>query len=151
MLPRITDDGAAGTRPGSLDAELRSTLYPSELLHTLHVPINTTIPRIVPRYLACWATSVKVSLFDPALDNGDRFRTEWTRMPCPYNLAWRDYNRRRRVYARRFPKPLVLDRTIIAITIYYWDYFFKSVIFVIFVIFYYYNYYIKYKYGLLNI
>lgn len=27
---------------GSPDAELRSTLYPSELLHTLYVPINTT-------------------------------------------------------------------------------------------------------------
>lgn len=33
VLPRITGDGAAGTRPGSLDAELRSTLYPLELLH----------------------------------------------------------------------------------------------------------------------
>lgn len=36
VLPRITGDGAAGTRPGSLDAELRSTLYPSELLHAAH-------------------------------------------------------------------------------------------------------------------
>ena len=33
-----------GTRLDSLDAELRSILYPSKLLHTLHVPINTTIP-----------------------------------------------------------------------------------------------------------
>lgn len=43
-----TEDGEMATRTGSLDAELRSTLYPSELLHTPRVPINTTLPESSP-------------------------------------------------------------------------------------------------------
>lgn len=63
-----------GPRP-ALDAELRSTLYPSELLHTLHVPINTMIPQIIPLTLpACWGASVKVSLLIPRSIIRDRFR-----------------------------------------------------------------------------
>lgn len=73
VLPRITGDGAAGTRPGSLDAELRSTLYPLELLHAAR-PHKYNDTGIVPdtSVPACWGTSVKISFSDPALDNGDR-------------------------------------------------------------------------------